>query len=134
MEFSCHSLSYFVIAVVDFGQFNIVSEPNYFMQVICRYYHVLLMDQTIFILLFNYFVIKSEMSNKSLMCIGMFLVHTPGEYNFVIAENNINVINNVLKLSVHSLIILINLFNFKLIHCFPLDRACLEFMSQRVVS
>lgn len=88
------------------------------------------MDQTIFILLFNYFVIKTEMSNESLICIGMLSVHTLGECKFVIAENNINVINNVLKLSVHSLIILINLFNFKLTHCFPLGRACLEFMSQ----
>lgn len=40
---------------------------------------------------------------------------------------------NVLKFYEHSLVMLINLFNFKLIHYFLFERTCLEFMSQRAV-
>lgn len=81
-------------------------------------------------------MIKAEMSNKPLVCVAMLLVQTLEEYSLVIAENVIQIlmcITNVLELYVHSLIILINLFKSKLIHYFPLDKACLECMSQRVV-
>lgn len=77
-------------------------------------------------------MIKAEMSSKPLICVAMLLVQTLEECSLVIAENditNLNVHPNVLELYVHSLIILINLFNSKLIHYFPLDRACLECMS-----